>query len=225
MQKRGAAMTTTNTEAPTEGTSLLNRSWHWWEKASAFLAIVALVDLTGQLIKWASIIHWLAEQYAAVRAWLFGWLPFHIPPEWHDPIVLLLILFSVTNVGLYRRTRRTLLYFLFFLGEDKETAELTQHISSRQFYFIWTSALAVAIIVTSYAFFFGNLIGLANQEKYPISVAIIIVIITSFILGANVLCYLVVAWRWVLTTTAIFGTLVAVNLAYVQWLEPLAEHH
>jgi hypothetical protein len=34
----------------------------------------------------------------------------------------------------------------------------------------------------------------------------------------------VLAWRWVLTTAAIFGSLVATNYAYVQWLEPLAEH-
>jgi hypothetical protein len=33
------------------------------------------------------------------------------------------------------------------------------------------------------------------------------------------------AWRWVLTTAAIFGALVVINYAYIQWLEPLAEHH
>jgi hypothetical protein len=32
-------------------------------------------------------------------------------------------------------------------------------------------------------------------------------------------------WRWLLATAAIFGVLVAINYAYIQWLEPLAEHH
>jgi hypothetical protein len=31
-----------------------------------------------------------------------------------------------------------------------------------------------------------------------------------------------VAWRWVLTTAAIFGALVVINQVYVLWLEPLA---
>ena len=34
----------------------------------------------------------------------------------------------------------------------------------------------------------------------------------------------VLAWRWVLTTVAIFGALIIINQVYVLWLEPLAEH-
>jgi hypothetical protein len=68
-------------------------------------------------------------------------------------------------------------------------------------------------------------------DNLNMPVVIILVIIMFFaaklivfavfaILGAAFL-----AWRWVLTTAAIFGALVAINYAYVQWLAPLTEHH
>jgi hypothetical protein len=74
--------------------------------------VIGLADLSGQLIKWAAVIHWIVTKYAIVRAWLFGWLPFHIPLEWHDPIVLFLILLSVTNMALYRETGHSILSLL-----------------------------------------------------------------------------------------------------------------
>jgi hypothetical protein len=70
------------------------------------------LTLSSQLIHWAALIHWIVAQYALAKAWLFGWLPFHIPPEWHDPIVLGLILLSVTNMGLYRETGYTIVSLL-----------------------------------------------------------------------------------------------------------------
>jgi hypothetical protein len=50
-------------------------------------------------------------------------------------------------------------------------------------------------------------------------------VVTPIALGLLFLLPMVIAWRWVLTTAAIFGALVAINYAYVQWLEPLAKHH
>jgi hypothetical protein len=188
-------------EASTERNSWLSRGWRWWEKISAFLAIIALVDLTGQLIKWASIIHWLAEKYAAVRAWLFGWLPFHILPEWHDPIVLFLIVVSVTNVGVYQRTGHTAgteasqVLSAFLRG--KEFAE------ARWFAVVLVFVAALGIAVGE----FGNTLLLG---------VFIIVLFSGVVL---------LAWRWVLTTAAVFGALAAVNYAWVHWLEKLAERH
>src|SRR5713226_9762871 len=79
-----------------------------WEKVATVLAVIGLADLFGQLIKWAAAIHWIITKYAIVRGWLFGWLPFHIPAELHDIIVLLLIFYSVANGGAYQRTGETL---------------------------------------------------------------------------------------------------------------------
>jgi hypothetical protein len=207
-------MATADIEAPKASPGLVCRSW---EKVATVIAVIGLIDLSGQLIKWAALIHWIAEHYAAVRTWLFGWLPWHIPPEWHDPIVLFLILFSVTNVGLYRRKRYTIV--LYFRNN-----------------WVWFAIPTLIVII-------------------PISVALSIIketasapsaywepiknLIYSYIcwyIGWSVLAFpitcialvfaaSVIAWRWVLTTAAIFGALVDINYVYVQWLEPLAEHH
>src|SRR5258708_19274290 len=93
-------MTTTHTKALAQSTWLRRT----WEKVAIVLAVIGLVDLSRQLIEWAALVHWIVTKYAIVKIWLFGWLPFHIPPEWHDPIVLLSLLLSVTNVGVYRET-------------------------------------------------------------------------------------------------------------------------
>jgi hypothetical protein len=89
-----------------------------WEKLATALAVISLVDLSGQLIKWAALIHWIVERYAIVRNWLFGWLPFHVPPEWRNYIVLFLAVFSVTNLGFYQRTGRTYAKQLFLFFRD-----------------------------------------------------------------------------------------------------------
>jgi len=86
-----------------------------WEKTATVLAVISLADLGGQVIKWAAAIHWLIDKYKIVKVWLFAWMPFHIPPEWHDYIVLFLILFSVTNVGFYRRTGRVFGVYVLML--------------------------------------------------------------------------------------------------------------
>jgi hypothetical protein len=103
-------MATADTEAPT----MPQAGWlrRTWEKIATVLAVIGLIDLSSQLIHWAALIHWVATKYAIVRAWLFGWLPFHIAPEWHDPIVLFLIFFSVTNLGYYQKTKRMFMLFI-----------------------------------------------------------------------------------------------------------------
>jgi hypothetical protein len=86
-----------------------------WEMLATVLAVISLIDLSSQLIKWATLIHWLVERYGFVRNWLFGWLPFRVPPEWRNYIVLFLVLFSVTNVGFYKRMGRTYVKQLFLM--------------------------------------------------------------------------------------------------------------
>jgi hypothetical protein len=68
------------------------------------LAVIGLVDLTRQLIEWTEVIHQIAIKYAEVREVLFAWIPFYIPHEWHNPIVLITVFFSVINAGVYQRT-------------------------------------------------------------------------------------------------------------------------
>jgi hypothetical protein len=234
-------MTATNTEASTERTGWLSRTWRWWEKISAFLAIVALVDLTKQLIEWAKLIHEIAEKYAAVRAWLFGWLPFHVPPELHDPIVLLLLFFSVTNVGVYQRTKGTYISYIIknalverydfqMSAVERAAKRIIQHA---------VVLTLIAIFVTSPYWFWPILSDVTTHFNIGSSVAgliwVIIMIVGVFLvlIGSYFASGIItaifdgayLAWRWLLTTAAIFGALVAVNYAWVHWLEKLAEHH
>src|SRR2546422_690415 len=81
-----------------------------WSITATVLALIGLVDLTHQLVEWAAFIHEIAEKYAEVRGWCFNRLPFRIPKEWHDYVVLGFIFFSVGNVGYYRRTGHVFLY-------------------------------------------------------------------------------------------------------------------
>jgi hypothetical protein len=185
-----------------------NRSeWpRWaWEKVGMVLAIIGLADLFGQLIKWASAIHWVIDHYRIARIWLFGWLPFHIPPEWHDPIILIFIVFSVVNIGLYRRTGRT--YFTYlpltiwqYLQEDRGYRGLYILILG----FVWALP----------ALYFPD-VGL----MFLVELAAIIAV-TLFVIGA-ILSGAIIAWRWILTTGTIFLVLLAVNAIYVRLLDPI----
>ncbi len=212
-------MATTEMEAPTERAGWLRRGW---EKIATVLAVIGLVDVSGQLIKWAALIHWIATKYAAVRNWLFGWLPWHIPPEWHDPIVLFLIFLSVTNIGVYQKTGRTIPSIISSDAKDNSIERFLGELPV----FIGIGSTAMVVIsvyiglfifpVPHYGDYYGDFI---DVLFYRAGVILFCVTFLSmcFIFG-------VVARRWVLTTAAIFGALVAVNYAYVQWLEPLAEH-
>jgi hypothetical protein len=201
-------MPTTDIEAPTKHAGWFGRTWH---KIATVLAAIGLVDVTGQLIKWASIIHWIAERYAVVRGWVFSWLPLRLPPEWHDPTVLFLILFSVTNVGLYRRTGHTL---AFYVVEKWR----------------WFAIATVLIFPVLEVYIVRD--ALSGPISLPITPGVVVIFTLPYVvvgaLAAGLITLIfaaaVIAWRWVLTTATIFGALVAINYAYVLWLAPLAEH-
>lgn len=224
----------------------MRRTWH---QIARVLTILGLINLFSTLVKWVTLIHWLAEKYSGVREWLFGWLPIHIPPLWHDPIVLLLILFSVTNIGLYRETRMTYLLWIFFsikealfagpgpLHERRHAPNLKRYQWNLYNYdeivfgvivFPILLMCLISIIIFS----------LSDIRLFPESVPFIFdVIVATFIISFYALVAtavvivsyrlfigIIFAWRWVLTTAAIFAALVAVNEIYVLWLAPMVEH-
>ncbi len=195
-------MATVDTEAAAAG-GWVRRSW---DKIATVIAVIGLIDLSSQVIKWAKLVHEIAEMYAAVRTSLFGWLPRHITPEWQDAIVLFLIFFSLTNVGLYRRIKHT--------------------IASRilRNWGLVNSLSVTTIVIIAFAIFLPQSSATELFDKVIILMTIIFIFI-AFLLMFIALSFMaaVLAWRWVLTTAAIFAALVAVNYAYVQWLEPLAE--
>jgi hypothetical protein len=227
-------MATADTEAPT----MPQAGWlrRTWEKIATVLAVIGLIDLSSQLIHWAALIHWVATKYAIVRAWLFGWLPFHIAPEWHDPIVLFLIFFSVTNLGYYQKTKRMFMLFIVKYINTGIWDDITEafkrhnrsvvvhHIKRIGFKrFLIKQGLMYAVLVGLFSFFpwFSN-----ERSWWSIVLIFFFAAGPIALLATHVIMSMLegafVAWRWVLTTAAIFGALVVINQVYVLWLEPLA---
>jgi hypothetical protein len=201
-------MAIADTEAPTKG-GWLRRSW---EMIATVIAVIVLVDLSSLVVKWAKLIHEIAEKYAAARTWLFGLLPWPIQPEWHDPVVLFLIFFSLTNVGLYRSRKHTIVSYIL-----------------RNLEFVNILSVATVMIIAS-ALFLPQAVAtdfIKGLFEKLITILTIIFIFIALLFGYIVLSFAatVLAWRWLLTTAAIFCVLIAINQAYVVWLEPLVEHH
>ena len=182
-----------------------------------------LVDLTSQLIKWAGLIHWLAVRYAGVRSWLFSWLPFHIPPEWHNYIVLLMIFLSVANVGFYKQTGK--FYFfqalitpvvLLFGGLPVDESDLKRKSGidglALQITEFCSLMLSQAVLLSAGAWvahFFG-------YTASPIFWEVMKWGSLCALIGAS---GILVAWRWLIGTAFLFGMLVGINEIYVRWLE------
>ena len=194
-----------------------------WEKLATALAVISLVDLSGQVIKWAALIHWIVEGYVVVRNWLFGWLPFHVPPEWRNYIVLFFVLFSVTNVGFYKRIGRTYvtqLILMLFRNADPpfEASTREERVVLGVSAAIFLIAGVVLLFVMVVELVWGDLPGRFDRQT-----------LDRMGIGAFVVCMAVatgipIAWRWLLFTAAVFAALIAVNEVYVRWLEPFAHH-
>jgi len=169
-----------------------------WEKVATVIAVIGLIDVSGQLIKWAAVVHWIAEHYADMRTWLFGWLPFHISSGWQNSIVLCSSYLTAMNVGLYRKTKRTII----------------SHLLNRDIGITLLGYCVICMLVIPIAKLF---LRVDYNTIYIYALAGLVGIVMSKIVELTAL--------WMLTMVSIFSALVFVNYAYVQWLEPLAEHH
>jgi len=206
-------MATADIRVPTEQVGWLRRTW---EKIATVLAVIGLIDVTGQLIHWAQLKHEIATQYAIVRAWLFSWLPFHIPPELHDPIVLFLILVSVTNIGIYKTYGITILSVLF--ARRSLPLSFLRHVP-----FLSTVVVPLSILLfTGIALYVAYVFHRHGDDIYNMATMVTFLLV-SYFLFLPTAAAVFLTWRWLLTTAVIFGALVAINQVYVLWLEPLVE--
>jgi len=217
----------------TDGPTLNSISWRnriskVWEKAAAVLTVIGLVDVTKQLIEWAELIHKVAQWYARARAWLFAWLPIHIPPEWHDYIVLSAILLSVINIGYYQRKHK--LYVLALQNWVNDTRIIVKADRSTYTEDDWVNYLTyivvevcgtigAIVIVMSFILLLvlpplGMVDVLLFVGRAPLFVALSACVV-MIIAGGGALA----AWRWILVTAFLFGTLAVVNEVYLL-LEP-----
>jgi hypothetical protein len=228
-------MTSAQEALPKDGSDWRRRVF---ERIMTVLAIIGLIDVAKQLVEWAELIHSVADKYRFVKEWLFAWLPFHIPPEWHDYIILLSILFTVTSVGFHQRTGRAYALFALQLVVSEvgdillscirwtglwtpnhkplliETAVVQEvGIPERVYSLLWIPTIALLLLVLG---------SIAPKPAFGWGISIVIGFAYGFfgmmltyilVLGA------VIAWRWVATTAAVFTGLVVVNEIYMHWLK------
>ena len=120
----------------------------WWSKTASFLAILSLIDVTHQVVEWATFIHAIVSRYVAIRELLFGWLPFHVPQEWHNYVILACVTLSVSNIGFYRATGKILPFALsrMIFSPIKGGSPLldSDQTSPELFYIVSVSELAAA---------------------------------------------------------------------------------
>ena len=196
-----------------------------WEKVATVLSLIGLVDLTSQLIKWAAVVHWLAVRYAGVRAWLFSWLPFHIPPEWHDYIVLLTIFLSVANVGFYKQTGKLYLFqalitpVLLLFGAISVDESILKRKSGIDGLALEMTELCG--LMFSQAFMLSLGVWVAHFFGYDASPFFWTVMKWGSLCGLIGASGILIAWRWLIGTAGLFGMLVGINELYVRWLEPV----
>jgi len=213
-----------------------------WAYVGTALAIIGLVDLTHQLVKWAAFIHKLAERYASIRQWLFSWLPLHIPEEWHDIIIFSLIFISISNLGYYQKTDRLLLREfkkVWDEGDPDSLANVTlreiKASSSLQFgdklaikiseFLLWAGtrvfALATvgAFLISVLAGLYQLTIGFSDENMvFTLVFTAFGVVTASMIFTVLIGTGVLLSWRWLIATAVVFVGLVAANEVYVHWL-------
>jgi hypothetical protein len=223
----------TDPNSTSRGPSFKNTVWlqslsrGLWSKAATILAVIGLVDLTHQLIEWASIIHQIAMKYAEVRELLFAWVPFHIPQKWHDPIILAGILLSVINVGFYRSTGE--FYFsalintsLVFVGKDKFRDRTPDRLTNNIDFWIYNFSLLGAFIFFMLgwiAMILSIVVGFIWIDEPITHNPLLYVMAISILLFLFLVVGSLLAWRWIIVTALLFVGLFAVNEVYVSWLK------
>lgn len=212
-----------------------------WSITATVLAIISLVDLTHQLVEWAAFIHKIAEKYAEVRGWCFNRLPFRIPKEWHDYVVLGFIFFSVGNVGYYRRTGHVFLYEIVKMFGPRSPSVLEElegtnlgmadKLAIRISFFLAGGAAVVGLIAYMSVGIIGFIIliwciyyWVIGRSTDYLQGVFLFIILTELACGMVAAIFgtgLLLAWRWIIGTAVLFCALVGVNEIYVHWLVPL----
>lgn len=223
---------------------ILSKAQSWWRKIASVLAILSLADVFGQVIKWASLINWLVGKYALMKQWLFSLIPLHIPPEWHNTIVLFMIVTCVTNIGYYQQTGRLYVvhltktvaalligFVLEMLGMfSRRAAQLAPRVET---FIVGGEPQGddVGLGLNVAAIGFPLLLGLALLGERSLDALFGLgKVLESWALetvGFWIALYMMgysgafFAWRWMLGTAVGFGAMVGISELYVHVLAPL----
>jgi hypothetical protein len=206
------------------------KTWSWgdfargpWNLVAAPLALIILVDLTARLVQWAASIQWLAEEYAAWMTWAFGWLPIAIPLGWDNYVVLLCVLFSVTNVSYHRKTGRWFIADLlsfglsrpFYEGDRLRSLSKDWQANIDDLAAVVTGSATVVLIGLVPAYCFLSFMSFFVSLQTALIVAYVKwPLIFAGVVGSGFL----ISWRWLLSIGLLFALLVVGNGVYLHWL-------
>jgi hypothetical protein len=179
------------------------------------------VNLTGRFIEWVPLIDWVSEKYSTWMIVFFSRSPIHIRSQWNDYIVLLCVVFVITNAGYYRRTDKLFITDLLSFGLSRSIEQGNPHLSKSWqarvddlgAFLTGCAAVVVIGLLPAYCFltFMSFVISFHTNEivayaKWPLIVVVVV--------GSGFL----IAWRWLLSVGLLFALLVVGNEAYLHWL-------
>lgn len=230
---------------PAERGSTFSRLWVW---ASTPLAVIGLASLAEDVVKWARSISYIVEHYKIVKtkSFLFiaPYLPFDFPDAWRDSAILCAVLFSVTSLGYYKKTGRSLLYALIM------TPWVACVIAKRVLVALAQGALISASLFKKSARAEARILAKLAKDHFArdhggllvwlacvaiVSLVVLILMLSAalsfdYSLALYAFAFLAIlfiafavieAWRWILLTLLAFGLLVIVNEIYLSLLVPL----
>jgi hypothetical protein len=202
------------------------------------LAIIGLADLFSQQIKWAGAINWIIADYRIAEVWLFGWLPFQLPPQWQDYILLSGILFGVTAVADRRETRRLFVFQVFrvtvgvvaslvlilpaMLSERinrlrKRMTPTAEDLVDEPYWFSLVVGLCCVSALLIALFSVGGFTLIGLFAAWPLLTLLFIVVI-------NLIVCALITLPWVFSTAQLFGVLIVFNGIYAGLLGLMAGH-
>ncbi|MGA8615747.1 MAG: hypothetical protein WB760_29515 [Xanthobacteraceae bacterium] len=198
-----------------------DKTWSWgdftrgpWNLIAVPLALIVLVNLTGWFIEWVPLIDRASEKYTTWMILVFSRSPVHIRSEWNDYLVLLCVVFIITNVGYYRRVGKLftteLLSFALSRSLDQRDPHLSKSWQARVddlAAFLTGCAMVVVIsflpvyfFLTFMSFFISlDTNAIVAYAKWPLLFAVVV--------GSG--CF--IAWRWIFGIALLFALLVAGN--------------
>jgi len=205
------------------------RPWSWgdffrgrWNLLAVPIGLICLVTLTKHLIEWSPLIDFVAEKYATWMTWVFRRSPIRIRSGWNDYIVLVCVVFLITNVGYYRRTGKLFITDLLSFSLSRSLAQGDPYLRES-----WqatvddlaafvTGCITVVVVIS----LFSALCFLTFMSFFVSFDTAVIVAYAKWalILAAIPSSGLFIAWRWIVGTALLFALLAVGNELYIHWL-------
>lgn len=231
-------------------TPQVRRALRWWRRIGLLMNSVGLASLFDNVVKWARWIHWTIGQYRFVRDWAFGLLPFQLPDDWRDSVVIAFVILVTTLKGLELQDRLWLIKRLailctFGLAIGLLVFGLDWSAFAAGYLQSGTAILGATIGISIIAFQIAREASAIETPWYrqPEAIAVIVVALalvtwvavqmwinsTVSVAGAEIawLIYAWIfaggffAWRWTLLTAGAFCALLAINAMYLRLLVPM----